>query len=39
MLADGYFEQTMDFVYSIEINTFRGESMIQLHIKDFRFYE
>ena len=39
MLADGHFEQTMDFVYSIEINTFRGESMIQLHIKDFRFYE
>lgn len=38
MLSDGYFEQTMDFVYSIEINTFRGESMIQLHIKDFRFH-
>ncbi len=37
MLSNGYFEQNMDFVYSIAINTFRGESMIQLHIKDFRF--
>ncbi len=36
MLYDGYYDRNMDFVYSIDINTFRGESSIQLQIKDFR---
>lgn len=36
MLLNGYIEQNMDFVYSIDINTFRGENSIQLQIKDFR---
>ena len=36
MLYDGCYDGNMDFVYSIDINTFRGESSIQLQIKDFR---
>ncbi|NDO47722.1 single-stranded-DNA-specific exonuclease RecJ [Clostridium sp. MD294] len=36
MLANGYIEQNMDFVYSVNINTFRGENSVQLQIKDFR---
>lgn len=36
MLYNGYYDKNMDFVYSIDINTFRGESSIQLQIKDFR---
>lgn len=36
MLYHGYCDRNMDFIYSIDINTFRGESSIQLQIKDFR---
>ena len=36
MLLNGYIEQNIDFVYSVDINTFRGENSIQLQIKDFR---
>jgi len=36
MMLNGYIEQNIDFVYSVDINTFRGENSIQLQIKDFR---
>lgn len=37
ILYEGVLKEEMDFVYSININTFRDESNIQLQIKDFRF--
>ncbi len=36
ILENGFFEKPLDFVYSIDINTFGGGSSVQLTIKDFR---
>lgn len=36
ILYYGYLDKNIDIVYSIDVNTFREESTIQLQIKDFR---
>lgn len=36
ILNSGRFDGALDFVYTLEINTYRGSNTIQLNIKDFR---
>ncbi len=37
IMYDGYLEKSVDIVYGITINTYQGNSKVQLDIKDFRF--
>ena len=36
VLKTSFFEKNLDFVYHVDINTFAGESSVQLVLKDFR---
>ena len=37
IINSGLLPQLLDIVYSIEINSYRGRSNVQLILKDFRF--
>lgn len=39
IIESGHLPRLLDIVYSIEINSFRGKSSVQLILKDFRFAE
>ena len=39
ILAGGKLAEPLDIVYTVDINTYKGESSVQLLLKDFRFAE
>lgn len=39
IIKSGLLPRLLDIVYSVEVNTFRGRSSVQLVLKDFRFAE